>query len=112
MRLRPRRVKERKPFDGFQIPDKFFENKHGQDSSIPRRRQRPAVLSHHRHRSAQCARRPQHRAPGLYNPVASGKDVLLQLDGEKLKAWVAKGAQMSDKVRWLAKEAGKQAKSA
>ena len=47
---------------------------------------------------------------GFYNPVAAGKDVLLQLDSEKLKAWVAKGAQLSDKVRWLAKEAGKQAK--
>jgi small subunit ribosomal protein S16 len=49
---------------------------------------------------------------GFYNPIASGKDVRLQLDGEKLKAWVAKGAQMSDKVRWLAKEAAKQAKAA
>jgi small subunit ribosomal protein S16 len=47
---------------------------------------------------------------GFYNPVAAGKDVRLQLDAEKLKAWVDKGAQMSDKVRWLAKEAGKQAK--
>ena len=47
---------------------------------------------------------------GFYNPVAAGKDVRLQLDSEKLKAWVAKGAQVSDKVRWLAKEAGKQAK--
>ena len=46
---------------------------------------------------------------GFYNPIASGKDVRLQLDSEKLKAWVAKGAQLSDKVRWLAKEAGKQA---
>ena len=46
---------------------------------------------------------------GFYNPVAAGKDVRLQLDSEKLKAWVAKGAQLSDKVRWLAKEAGKQA---
>src|SRR6185503_893288 len=49
---------------------------------------------------------------GFYNPVAAGKDVRLQLDSEKLKAWVAKGAQLSDKVRWLAKEAGKQAKTA
>jgi len=47
---------------------------------------------------------------GFYNPVAAAKDVRLQLDSEKLKAWVAKGAQLSDKVRWLAKEAGKQAK--
>ena len=44
---------------------------------------------------------------GFYNPVAAGKDVRLQLDTEKVNAWVAKGAQLSDKVRWLMKEAGK-----
>ena len=49
---------------------------------------------------------------GFYNPVAAGKEVRLQLDAEKVKAWVAKGAQLSDKVRWLMKEAGKQAKAA
>jgi small subunit ribosomal protein S16 len=49
---------------------------------------------------------------GFYNPIASGKDVRLQLDAERVKAWVAKGAQLTDKVRWLMKEAGKQAKAA
>jgi len=49
---------------------------------------------------------------GFYNPVAAGKEVRLQLDTEKVNAWVAKGAQLSDKVRWLVKEAGKQAKAA
>jgi small subunit ribosomal protein S16 len=49
---------------------------------------------------------------GFYNPIAAGKDVRLQLDAERVKAWVAKGAQMTDKVRWLMKEAGKQAKAA
>jgi small subunit ribosomal protein S16 len=49
---------------------------------------------------------------GFYNPIASGKDVRLQLDAERVKTWVAKGAQMTDKVRWLMKEAGKQAKAA
>jgi small subunit ribosomal protein S16 len=49
---------------------------------------------------------------GFYNPIASGKDVRLQLDAERVKAWVAKGAQMTDKVRLLMKEAGKQAKVA
>jgi small subunit ribosomal protein S16 len=49
---------------------------------------------------------------GFYNPVAAGKDVRLQLDTEKVKAWVAKGAQLSDKVRWLVKEAGKPVKAA
>jgi small subunit ribosomal protein S16 len=45
---------------------------------------------------------------GYYNPVASGADKRLELDVDKAKAWVAKGAQMSDKVRALVKEAGKQ----
>ncbi|HMM56737.1 MAG: 30S ribosomal protein S16 [Xanthomonadales bacterium PRO7] len=49
---------------------------------------------------------------GFYNPVAAGKEVRLQLDTDKVNAWVAKGAQLSDKVRWLMKEAGKQAKTA
>ena len=49
---------------------------------------------------------------GFYNPVAAGKDVRLQLDTERVNAWVAKGAQLSDKVRVLLKEAGKQAKAA
>jgi small subunit ribosomal protein S16 len=38
--------------------------------------------------------------------------VRLQLDAERIQQWVSKGAQMTDKVRWLVKEAGKQAKAA
>jgi small subunit ribosomal protein S16 len=49
---------------------------------------------------------------GFYNPIASGKDVRLQLDTEKVKSWIAKGAQLTDKVRNLMKEAGKQPKAA
>ena len=49
---------------------------------------------------------------GFYNPIAAGKEVRLQLDADRVKAWVAKGAQLTDKVRWLMKEAGKQAKAA
>ena len=49
---------------------------------------------------------------GFYNPIAAGKEVRLQLDTDRVKAWVAKGAQLTDKVRWLIKEAGKQAKAA
>jgi small subunit ribosomal protein S16 len=49
---------------------------------------------------------------GFYNPIASGKDVRLQLDTSRVQEWVSKGAQLSDKVRWLVKEAGKQAKAA
>jgi small subunit ribosomal protein S16 len=49
---------------------------------------------------------------GFFNPVAAGKDVRLQLDTERVKVWVSKGAQMTDKVRLLMKEAGKQAPAA
>ncbi|MBS0590344.1 MAG: 30S ribosomal protein S16 [Proteobacteria bacterium] len=49
---------------------------------------------------------------GFFNPIASGKETRLQLDVDRVNAWVAKGAQLSDKVRALLKEAGKQAKAA
>ncbi len=45
---------------------------------------------------------------GYYNPVASGADKRLELDVSRVEAWMAKGAQPSDKVRALIKEAGKQ----
>jgi small subunit ribosomal protein S16 len=45
---------------------------------------------------------------GYFNPIAAGKDVRLQLDTARVKAWVEKGAQMSEKVKSLYKEAGKQ----
>lgn len=44
---------------------------------------------------------------GYYNPVASGKDKRVELDIERVNAWVAKGAQMTDKVAALVKEMGK-----
>lgn len=44
---------------------------------------------------------------GYYNPVCSGQEKRLELDVEKVNAWIGKGAQMSDKVRALVKEAGK-----
>lgn len=46
---------------------------------------------------------------GYYNPVASGAEKRLELDVAKVQAWVAKGAQLTDKVRALVKEASKQA---
>ena len=48
---------------------------------------------------------------GFFNPVAAGKETRLQLDVERVNNWVAKGSQLSDKVRTLLKEAGKQAKA-
>ena len=46
---------------------------------------------------------------GYVNPLAVGADKRLELDVGKVQAWVAKGAQLSDKVRVLVKEASRQA---
>jgi small subunit ribosomal protein S16 len=46
---------------------------------------------------------------GFYNPVAAGKDKRLELNVARVQEWVGKGAQLSDKVASLLKEAGKQA---
>lgn len=49
---------------------------------------------------------------GFYNPIATGKDVKLQLDTGKAAEWIKKGAQPTEKVRQLIKQAGKQAATA
>jgi small subunit ribosomal protein S16 len=41
---------------------------------------------------------------GYFNPIATGKDVRLSLDVERAEAWVAKGAQASDRVKYLIKQ--------
>ena len=46
---------------------------------------------------------------GYFNPLAVGADKRLELDVGKVQAWVAKGAQLSDKVRVLVREASRQA---
>jgi small subunit ribosomal protein S16 len=45
---------------------------------------------------------------GYYNPAAAGKDTRLELNVSRVQEWVSKGAQLSDKVAALLKEAGKQ----
>ena len=49
---------------------------------------------------------------GYFNPIAAGKDIRLQLDTVRVKSWMDKGAQMTEKVRSLYKEAGKQVAAA
>lgn len=49
---------------------------------------------------------------GYYNPIATGKDVKLSFDTTKAKAWMEKGAQPTEKVRQLIKQADKQAPAA
>ncbi|MCP0913882.1 MULTISPECIES: 30S ribosomal protein S16 [Legionella] len=44
---------------------------------------------------------------GYFNPVARGQEVRLHLDLDKLEYWQKVGAQLSDRVRSLAKEYNK-----
>ena len=46
---------------------------------------------------------------GYYNPVAQGAEKRVELDVERVKHWVSKGAQLTDKVAVLYKEAAKAA---
>jgi len=44
---------------------------------------------------------------GFYNPVAQGNEKRVELNVERVKHWVAQGAQLTDKVGLLFKEAAK-----
>ena len=46
---------------------------------------------------------------GYYNPVASGAEKRIELDLERVKHWVDNGAQLTDKVADLYKQAAKAA---
>ncbi|MEW5756377.1 MAG: 30S ribosomal protein S16 [Pseudomonadota bacterium] len=46
---------------------------------------------------------------GFFNPVASGNAERLRLDQERLNYWISKGAQTSQRVATLVKEAKKAA---
>ncbi|MBB5015589.1 30S ribosomal protein S16 [Rehaibacterium terrae] len=46
---------------------------------------------------------------GYYNPIASGNEKRVELDTERVKHWVGQGAQLTDKVRELYREASRQA---
>lgn len=46
---------------------------------------------------------------GFFNPIASGKEARLQLNSERVSYWVSHGAQTSDRVVALMKEAAKTA---
>ena len=49
---------------------------------------------------------------GYYNPIASGSEKRVELNTERLNYWVGQGAQMTDKVANLAKQAVKAAPAA
>jgi small subunit ribosomal protein S16 len=42
---------------------------------------------------------------GYFNPVARGSEVKLNLDAERMAYWISQGAQASDRVISLAKQA-------
>ena len=46
---------------------------------------------------------------GFFNPVAKGNEERLRLDTAKVEEWIAKGAQLSERVSGLYKEAKKAA---
>ena len=46
---------------------------------------------------------------GYFNPIATGGEQRLVVDTGRIEHWVGQGAQMSDKVRSLYKQAGKAA---
>ncbi|MCG8428333.1 MAG: 30S ribosomal protein S16 [Chromatiales bacterium] len=46
---------------------------------------------------------------GFFNPIAKGGEERLRLDGERVQHWISNGAQASDRVNQLIKEAGKAA---
>lgn len=41
---------------------------------------------------------------GYYNPMPQGKDIPILLDIERTNAWIAKGAQASERVKSLMKK--------
>ena len=46
---------------------------------------------------------------GFFNPIARGGEENLRLNRERIDHWVSKGAQTSDRVATLLKQAAKQA---
>lgn len=46
---------------------------------------------------------------GFFNPVARGQEEQLRLDTDRVQHWVAQGAQVSERVAQLVKQAQKQA---
>ncbi len=46
---------------------------------------------------------------GYFNPVARGNEDALKLEQERIQHWIGKGAQPSDRVKSLLKQAAKAA---
>jgi len=46
---------------------------------------------------------------GFFNPIARGQEERLRVDAERVDYWVAQGAQVSERVKSLIKDAAKAA---
>lgn len=46
---------------------------------------------------------------GFFNPIARGQEERLRVDSDRVEYWVGQGAQISDRVKSLIKEAAKAA---
>lgn len=46
---------------------------------------------------------------GFFNPIARGGEERLRLDRERINTWISKGAQASERVASLLKQADKEA---
>lgn len=46
---------------------------------------------------------------GFFNPIARGQEERLRIDSARLEYWVGQGAQLSDRVKSLVKQASEQA---
>ena len=46
---------------------------------------------------------------GFFNPIARGQEERLRVDAERVDYWVAQGAQVSERVKSLIKDASKAA---
>lgn len=44
---------------------------------------------------------------GFFNPIATGKEERLRVNAERYQYWVSQGAQPSERVAQLVKDAGK-----
>ena len=46
---------------------------------------------------------------GFFNPIARGQEERLRVDSDRVEYWVGQGAQISDRVKSLIKDASKAA---
>lgn len=49
---------------------------------------------------------------GFFNPIATGGEERLRIEQARVQHWVSQGAQLSDRVAQLVKQAAKQAEAA